>query len=135
MFILVGYMLKRMRIINENVEKKISFLSFNLLLPLVVALNIIFSDFSIIDIHFLSTFFTSGIVILISSLLIGKYTFGLNGKDASVFGFSACYGNLVSIRVPIIFAVIALPSMLTSIDMTIAYIKISYSLKKSIFLQ
>ena len=130
MFILVGYMLKRMRIINENVEKKISFLSFNLLLPLVVALNIIFSDFSIIDIHFLSTFFTSGIVILISSLLIGKYTFGLNGKDASVFGFSACYGNLVSIRVPIIFAVIALPSMITSIDITITDIRISYSLKK-----
>ena len=67
MFILAGYILKRMRIINENVEKKISFLSFNLLLPTAVALNIIFSDFSIIDIHFLSTFFMSGIFILISS--------------------------------------------------------------------
>ena len=97
MFILAGYILKRMRIINENVEKKISFLSFNLLLPTAVALNIIFSDFSIIDIHFLSTFFISGIFILISSFLIGKYTFRLNGNDSSVFGFSACYGNLVSI--------------------------------------
>lgn len=129
MFILVGYMLKRMRIINENVEKKISFLSFNLLLPLVVALNIIFSDFSIIDIHFLSTFFTSGIVILISSLLIGKYTFGLNGKDASVFGFSACYGNLVSIGVPIIFAVIgpenSIPFILLAVLQGIVFIPLT----------
>ena len=129
MFILAGYILKRMRIINENVEKKISFLSFNLLLPTAVALNIIFSDFSIIDIHFLSTFFISGIFILISSFLIGKYTFRLNGNDSSVFGFSACYGNLVSIGIPIIFAVIgpenSIPFILLAVSQGIIFIPLT----------
>ena len=129
MFILAGYILKRMRIISENVEKKISFLSFNLLLPTAVALNIIFSDFSIIDIHFLSTFFMSGIFILISSFLIGKYTFRLNGNDSSVFGFSACYGNLVSIGIPIIFAVIgpenSIPFILLAVSQGIIFIPLT----------
>ena len=128
-FILAGYILKRMRIINENVEKKISFLSFNLLLPTAVALNIIFSDFSIIDIHFLSTFFISGIIILISSFLIGKYIFGLNGNDSSVFGFSASYGNLVSIGIPIIFAVIgpenSIPFILLAVSQGIIFIPLT----------
>ena len=128
-FILAGYILKRMEIISENVEKKISFLSFNLFLPTAVALNIIFSDFSIIDIHFLSTFFMSGIFIFISSFLIGKYTVGLNSNDSSVFGFSACYGNLVSIGIPIIFTVIgpenSIPFILLAVSQGIIFIPLT----------
>lgn len=129
MFILAGYILKRMRIISENVEKKISFLSLNLLLPTAVALNIIFSDFSNINIHFFSTFFISGIFILITSYFFGRYTIGLNGNDSSVFGFSACYGNLVSIGIPIILSVIgpgnSIPFIILAVSQGIIFIPLT----------
>ena len=128
-FILAGYILKRMGIISENVEKKISFLSFNFLLPSAVALNIIFSDFSNINIHFFSTFFISGIFILITSFFVGRYTIGLNGNDSSVFGFSACYGNLVSIGIPIILSVIgpenSIPFIILAVSQGIIFIPLT----------
>ena len=73
-YVLIGYILKKTRIIPSNVERLFALLSFNVLLPIALIANfwlIAFPDLVIIKL--LISFFGAGFIIFIFAFFIGQY--------------------------------------------------------------
>tara|TARA_S200000501_G_scaffold190210_1_gene179032 strand:- start:21065 stop:21997 length:933 start_codon:yes stop_codon:yes gene_type:complete len=106
-FIIIGYLLGKSKIYNKERGKLLQDICFNILLPLIVIPSIWSSELSHANNFLLLTcFFMSGLFIFTSSFFLGHHLFKFRYNECSVYGFSACYGNLVGLGIPLAFSVL-----------------------------
>ena len=106
-YVLIGYILKKIRIVPDKIEKIFTSISFNVLLPIALITNfwlITFPDVYIIKL--LISFFGAGILVFILSFLIGKHSYQFKIDDSALFGLGACYGNCVALGIPLMYSVL-----------------------------
>ena len=106
-FVFIGYALKKTGLITSRIEKKISLLSFNVLLRILLVTNILHFKFShIFNLYLMISFFGSGVLVFTLSFFIFKYLYDLKGDECTIFGFSSCYGNLIAIGIPLLNSIL-----------------------------
>ena len=106
-FIFIGFFIKKTGLTSKKGGKKLEALSFNLLLPIVVIINIWVIELNeIVNYHLMFSFFGSGILVFGLSFIIGKYLYQFEDYKCAVYGFSSCYGNLVGLGIPLAFSIL-----------------------------
>ena len=116
-YIFFGFLLKKINIISNNIFKFYNFLSFNILLPIVLITNFWNISFpKLINYNFLIVFFGAGITVFIIGFYFGKIFFNLKTDDCALFGLGACFGNSVAFGIPLMFSILgpvdAMPYMI-----------------------
>ena len=116
-YVLIGYIIKKIHIIPINIEKKFSFLSFNILLPLALVTNFWLITFpNIFIIKLLICFFGAGIIVFALSFFISKKFYKFKIDDSALFGLGACFGNSVALGIPLMYSILgpvdAMPYMI-----------------------
>lgn len=116
-YVVIGYTLKKIHIVPEKVEKKFTYISFNVLLPIALITNfwlIIFPEVFILKLFM--SFFGAGILVFTLSFLIGKYFYHFEIDDSALFGLGACFGNSVALGIPLMYSILgpvnAMPYMI-----------------------
>jgi predicted permease len=106
-YILFGFILKKINIISNNTFKFYNFISFNILLPIVLITYFWNMSFpKLINYNFLIVFFGAGITIFIIGFYIGKIFFYLKTDDCALFGLSSCFGNSVAFGIPLMVSIL-----------------------------
>ena len=116
-YVLIGYILKKIRIVPSKMEQVFTIISFNVLLPIALITNFWLITFpEILILRFLICFFGAGILIFAISFLIGKHFFKFKIDDSALFGFGACFGNSVALGIPLMYSILgpinAMPYMI-----------------------
>jgi len=106
-FIIIGYFIGKSKIYTKELGKLLQNTCFNIILPLIVIPSIWSLELNLSNNFLLLTcFFISGLFIFFISFSSGKYLLKLRYHECSVYGFSACYGNLVGLGIPLAFSVL-----------------------------
>ena len=116
-YVLIGYVLKKIRIIPQQIEKGFSFLSFNLLLPIALITNFWLITFpNVLITKLLISFFGAGIIVFLLSFFISKKFYNFKIDDCALFGLGACFGNSVALGIPLMYSILgpinAMPYMI-----------------------
>jgi len=116
-YIFIGYIIKKINIIPNNISRKFDYLSFNILLPLALITNFWLIEFPNIVIYkLIFAFFGSGVIVFIIGFLIGKNLYQFKTDDSALFGLGGCFGNSVAFGIPMIFSILgpvnAMPYMI-----------------------
>jgi len=106
-YILIGYILKKINIISNKIENITNVISFNILLPVALITNFWLITFPNIFItKLLISFFGAGILIFIIAYLIGKNFFQFKIDESVIYGLGACFGNSVAFGIPLMFSIL-----------------------------
>ena len=116
-FVLIGYIFKKIVNIPIRLEKIFTFISFNILLPLALITNFWLITFPEIYISkLLMSFFGAGILVFIITFFIGKFYCNFKIDDCALFGLGACFGNSVALGIPLMYSILgpskAMPYMI-----------------------
>ena len=106
-FVLIGYIIKKINIFPKKIINWFDFTSFNILLPL--ALVAYFWQIKFPDInafHLLLSFFGSGILIFTLGFFISNKFLGFNTDDSALFGLGSCFGNTVALGIPLVYSIL-----------------------------
>ena len=116
-YVLIGYILRKIHIIPTKMEQIFTTISFNFLLPIALITNFWLITFpNIFILKFLMSFFGAGILIFIISFFIGKHFYQFKIDDSALFGLGACYGNAIGLGIPLMYSILgpinAMPYMI-----------------------
>lgn len=106
-YIIIGFFLRKIKIIPKQISNKYNFISFNILLPLALIINFWKIKFpEIILPQALIAFFGSGIIIFIIGFFLSKIFFHFKTDDSALFGLGGCFGNSVAFGIPLMYSIL-----------------------------
>ena len=106
-YIIIGYVIKKINIIPDKFTKVFDYFSFNILLPIALITNfwlIKFPDVIIYKLIF--AFFGAGIMVFVLGFFISKKLYKFNTDDSALFGLGACFGNSVAFGIPMMYSLL-----------------------------
>ena len=106
-YILLGYLIKKIGIISNEIFKYYNFISFNFLLPIALITN--FWNISLPNLIFyelIFSFFGAGIITFIIGFYISRKYFNFKTDDSALFGLGACFGNSVAFGIPLMYSIL-----------------------------
>ena len=116
-YIIIGYIIKKLNILPHTITKIFDYLSFNILLPIALITNFWLIEFpNIIVYNLIFAFFGAGIIVFALGFFISKNLYQFKTDDSAIFGLGACFGNSVAFGIPLMFLILgpvnAMPYMI-----------------------
>ena len=116
-YIIIGYIIKKLNILPHTITKIFDYLSFNILLPIALITNFWLIEFpSIIVYKLIFAFFGAGIIVFALGFFISKNLYQFKTDDSAIFGLGACFGNSVAFGIPLMYLILgpvnAMPYMI-----------------------
>ncbi len=106
-YIILGFIIKKINIIPNEIIKRFNFICFNILLPIALINNfwkIKFPEITIFQL--LLSFFGAGIIIFIIGFFFSKKIFNFKADDSALFGLGGCFGNSVAFGIPLMYSIL-----------------------------
>ena len=106
-YIILGFIIKKINIIPNEIIKRFNFICFNILLPIALINNfwkIKFPEITIFQL--LLSFFGAGIIIFIIGFFFSKKIFNFKIDDSALFGLGGCFGNSVAFGIPLMYSIL-----------------------------
>ena len=116
-YIIIGYIIKKLNILPHTISKIFDYLSFNVLLPIALIVNFWLIKFpNVVIYNLIFAFFGAGIIVFIIGFFIGKKLYQFKTDDSALFGLGACFGNSVAFGIPLMYSILgpvnAMPYMI-----------------------
>ena len=116
-YIIIGYIIKKLNILPHTITKIFDYLSFNILLPIALITNFWLIEFpNIIVYNLIFAFFGAGIIVFALGFFISKNLYQFKTDDSAIFGLGACFGNSVAFGIPLMYLILgpvnAMPYMI-----------------------
>ena len=116
-YIIIGYIIKKLNIFPHTITKIFDYLSFNILLPIALITNFWLIEFpNIIVYNLIFAFFGAGIIVFALGFFISKNLYQFKTDDSAIFGLGACFGNSVAFGIPLMYLILgpvnAMPYMI-----------------------
>jgi predicted permease len=116
-YIIIGYIIKKLNILPHTISKIFDYLSFNILLPIALITNFWLIEFpNIIVYNLIFAFFGAGIIVFALGFFISKNLYQFKTDDSAIFGLGACFGNSVAFGIPLMYLILgpvnAMPYMI-----------------------
>ena len=116
-YIIIGYIIKKLNILPHSITKIFDYLSFNILLPIALITNFWLIEFpNIIVYNLIFAFFGAGIIVFAFGFIISKNLYQFKTDDSAIFGLGACFGNSVAFGIPLMYLILgpvnAMPYMI-----------------------
>ena len=116
-YIIIGYIIKKLNILPRTITKIFDYLSFNILLPIALITNFWLIEFpNIIVYNLIFAFFGAGIIVFALGFFISKNLYQFKTDDSAIFGLGACFGNSVAFGIPLMYLILgpvnAMPYMI-----------------------
>ena len=106
-YIFLGFLIKKTKIISNNIFRIYNFISFNFLLPLALITNFWNISFPRLIINeLIITFFSAGIIVFMIGFFFSSKFFYLKTDDSALFGLGACFGNSVAFGIPLMYSIL-----------------------------
>jgi len=106
-FVIIGYVIQKLKIFPNYLVKWFDFTSFNVLLPLALITyfwKIEFPNIPIVNLMF--SFFGAGIIVFVICFFISLIFLKFKIDNSALMGLGSCFGNSVALGIPLMYSVL-----------------------------
>jgi len=106
-YVIIGYIIRKINIIPNRLIKGFDFISFNILLPIALVAYFWKIQFPTINtFHLMLSFFGSGVLVFTIGFYISAKFLKFKPDDSALFGLGSCFGNSVALGIPLMYSIL-----------------------------